>query len=287
MSLRSNGSYIGPRPAGPTNGIAGVASGIWDLRTAQRQRAAEAWPVAVPPFPTISGLQLWLDASDADTLYNATSGGSLVAADGGVARWEDKSGNGRHATQGTSSSRPLRKTAIIGNLDVLRFDGSDDYLNLLTDFRWWPQGTFFVVLGNASNSNFWYGTDRADEDPQIRLSNSTSSGFWYYASSYKLQDDAGHYDAIGTGSVRTILLNGTAYKSFSNGTLKNSSTLTAAVSANNPTASHTLGAFIAPNSNNSSYASVDIAEIIIYDSALSDANREAVENYLLAKWAIT
>jgi hypothetical protein len=33
-------------------------------------------------------------------------------------------------------------------------------------------------------------------------------------------------------------------------------------------------------------APVNIAEIIIYNSALSDANREAVENYLLAKWGV-
>jgi len=31
----------------------------------------------------------------------------------------------------------------------------------------------------------------------------------------------------------------------------------------------------------------DIAEIIMYDTALSDANRAAVESYLIGKWAIT
>jgi hypothetical protein len=67
---------------------------------------------------------LWLDASDASTLYDATTGGSLVAADGLVARWQDKSGNSRHATQATSGSRPQRKTAIQNSLDVVRFDGT-------------------------------------------------------------------------------------------------------------------------------------------------------------------
>lgn len=74
----------------------------------------------------IQGCQLALDASIPTSLYDATSGGSLVAADGSVARWEDQSGNARHATQATSGARPLRKTAIQGGNDVVRFDGSDD-----------------------------------------------------------------------------------------------------------------------------------------------------------------
>ena len=40
-------------------------------------------------------------------------------------------------------------------------------------------------------------------------------------------------------------------------------------------------------SSNANFLNGDICEIIIYDSALSDTNREAVENYLLAKWGIT
>ena len=60
------------------------------------------------PVPlTISGLQLWLDAADSSTLFDATAGGNLVTTDGAaVARWADKSGNNRHATQSTSNARP-------------------------------------------------------------------------------------------------------------------------------------------------------------------------------------
>ena len=35
------------------------------------------------------------------------------------------------------------------------------------------------------------------------------------------------------------------------------------------------------------YLNGDIAEIIIYNSALSDADRSAVESYLMTKWAIS
>ena len=79
---------------------------------------------------SIAGLELWLDASDSSTLYDATSGGSLVTADGEVARWEDKSGNNRHATQSTSSGRPIRRVSVQGGKDALDFDGWDDALNL-------------------------------------------------------------------------------------------------------------------------------------------------------------
>lgn len=77
----------------------------------------------------IQGCALALDASIPSSLYDATSGGSLVAADGTVARWEDQSGNARHATQATGSLRPLRKVAVTNGGDAIRFDGSDDYMS--------------------------------------------------------------------------------------------------------------------------------------------------------------
>lgn len=268
------------------SGFNSEASGVWTLRDAERLKRAGTWP-STGPGGVGAGLQLWLDAADPATLFDATTGGSLVAANGGVARWEDKSGNGRHATQSTSGNRPLRKTAIQGGRDVVRFDGSNDWINLPTNFRWWPQGTLFAVLDNTTSSNPWYAFERPDEDPSLRLYTDTTSGGWYYASAYRLLFASGHYDAIGTGSVRTITLNNTAYKSYSNGILKNSTTLSAAPTANNPTFSHTLGGFKANNDGNSSYANIDIAEIIMYDSALSDANRAAVESYLMSKWGIS
>ena len=78
--------------------------------------------------PSQISTALWLDAADASTLYDATSGGSLVAADGTVARWQDKSGNARHATQATSINRPLRKTSVQNSLDGILFDGTNDDL---------------------------------------------------------------------------------------------------------------------------------------------------------------
>lgn len=73
----------------------------------------------------IQGCQLALDASIATSLYDATSGGSLVAADGAVARWEDQSGNGFNVTQSTAGARPARRVASMNGNDSLQFDGGD------------------------------------------------------------------------------------------------------------------------------------------------------------------
>jgi hypothetical protein len=64
---------------------------------------------------------MWLDASDPTTLYDATVGGNLVTNGGTVARWEDKSGNVRHATQGTSTRRPRLSTNQINNKNAILF----------------------------------------------------------------------------------------------------------------------------------------------------------------------
>lgn len=71
----------------------------------------------------IQGCKLALDASIPSSLYDATSGGGLVAANGDVARWEDQSGNGYHVTQSTAGMRAVRKVGVRAGLDALQFPG--------------------------------------------------------------------------------------------------------------------------------------------------------------------
>lgn len=53
----------------------------------------------------LSGLAIWYQGETG--IYDSTVGGSAVTADAAtIARWEDQSGNGRHATQATAESRP-------------------------------------------------------------------------------------------------------------------------------------------------------------------------------------
>jgi hypothetical protein len=64
---------------------------------------------------------MWLDSSDPNTLFDATVGGNLVAGDGLVARWADKSGNLNHATQSVIDRRPTRKISHVNSKDAVLF----------------------------------------------------------------------------------------------------------------------------------------------------------------------
>jgi hypothetical protein len=102
---------------------------------------------------TISGLAGWWDASDPATLFDATTGGSLVAASGEVGRWEDKSGNGRHCTQGTANNRPKRSVAKFNGKDALDFDGTNDSLGLASPIETVNGASIIIVTQKETNTN--------------------------------------------------------------------------------------------------------------------------------------
>lgn len=276
MSVRSNGSYIGPRPDGPSTS---TASGIWTLREVAFYKRANQWTLPFTPDQA-SGLQLWLDASDAGSLYDATTGGSLVAADGGVARWEDKSGNSRHATQSTAANRPSRKTAIQNGKDVLRFDGSSDVLS--------------VSAFNLSTSAqcFFVSNATGDSSGQVRngaLINFTAAGSQSHFGG--TNDD--WYENF-YASTR-VLLGDMPMNQFVSGVVKTTSTemvgkvfgqaevSVAATFSGNPSKS-SIGQGL--GFSGGYYFNGDAAEIIIYSPALSDTDSAKVESYLNEKWGI-
>jgi len=260
--------------------------------------SAAVTPAGAFTPPGINGLALWLDAADANTLFDATSGGSLVAANGGVARWEDKSGNGRHVTQSTAGNRPTRKTNQQNGLDTLLFDGSNDSLvgGDYLDGNTGSVTTFVVLKRNATNANheiLGKGTDsggwlfRFVAQNKINISAWTDNTF----------ENSTAVDSTNTFTATSYAL---AFFSFTAGSFhqttyrRNGSSFAA-----NAASQAGAGARTPPNTSDNFrigtqfYQGVDyflfngnIAEIIIYNSALSDANRALVENYLIAKWGI-
>ncbi len=65
---------------------------------------------------SISGLSLWLDASQSS---------SVTLNSGNVSQWSDLSGNGRNFTQATAAAQPLYATAAMNGRSVVRADGTN------------------------------------------------------------------------------------------------------------------------------------------------------------------
>src|SRR6185369_14696112 len=84
---------------------------------------------------TIAGLQLWLDASQ---LSGVSPGAS-------VGNWSDSSSSGHVATQSNLLNQPTYQPSALNGRPALRFDGSNDYLDLSDS----------VISGSGARTVVW------------------------------------------------------------------------------------------------------------------------------------
>jgi hypothetical protein len=126
-----------------------IESSAPGARRVQLSAQPGALPIRYDFSPLSLSPALWLDFSDQSTLFDATTGGSPVAANGAIARVEDKSGNGRHATQGTLNNRPLRRVGVQNGRDVADFNGVNNVV-ATSSFGGTQDFTMFVVFNDNS-----------------------------------------------------------------------------------------------------------------------------------------
>jgi hypothetical protein len=234
---------------------------------------------------SIAGCRAWHDWSDASTQYDATSGGSLVAADGAVARLEDKTGNGWHLINSTSTQRPLRKTNIQNGLDCGLFDGTDDRLRTSSNFPETGNAEFsvFIVskkLTATKGPLFGWGSVYTSLGSCGLYDDNTFIGLAYAGvNNFNLS-------AIGTASfhVHSYLKSAGAINTTS--TYRKDGTNAAGTGHSTSTPnilSNPLGMGMWSDFAELLYHGY-VGEMLIYDSKLSDTDRDAVESYLRTKW---
>jgi len=219
-----------------------------------------------PPL-TISGLQLWLDASDASTITIAT----------GVSQWRDKSGNNNNATQSIGSAQPTVQTAAQNGLNTIRFTASSSQRFLLTSTitplsactlicvvkRGGPSGANLVEVLGTTTGNYpfvfeWYSDTR-----------------FYAVISGRNTNTPGGY-------------NSTAYNCVSCGVTSSASGSFFKLNGSSLTTSQTgfssTNNFDALGYSDGSYANCEMAEICFYDTLLGASDVAKIETYLKAKW---
>ena len=241
------------------------------------------WEVGSRP-DTVSGLKAWF-AADQITGLNDNDP---------VGTWSDLSGNG-HNVSNTGDARPTYKTGIQNGLPVVRFDGTDDLLNTsgfgydganseITVFVVGTRrasiadGGSFVTLSSAENSYPWQGWAQG-------------AFFWEHQDNgYKLTTHRNDLqnalmDTLTTQDTFDVLaarINSSHHRIYLNGALDGES-----VVASGAFNSDWFWIGGSPNDTGRNYKQWDIAEVIIYDSALSDTDRNNIETYLSDKYNIS
>ena len=223
--------------------------------------------VAIPPFnpASISGLQLWLDASDSSTLFRNSNGTTAATADGDpVGYWADKSGNGRAVTQTDGTKKPALKLAVKNNRNVIRLDGVNDFMQYLTNFTY--QHIFVVNICRNGNSV-----------PPVCASSVVDGGGYQNPALRKLNNSTwGANNADDWAPNVNIRINGAATNLLADN-------LWGLISANR--GSQYTGGFVL-SSIYLRFFSGDVAEILCYSSAINGNNLSQLESYLNSKWSI-
>jgi hypothetical protein len=226
----------------------------------------------------ISNLYLWLDADDAST-FTYSSGVS-------VSQWNDKSGNGYHATQATVAKQPSRITSPSISVD---YDGSNDVLSttasfngaaftifsVVREFDTTPGGGDVLIGGGSGGTQIYFPYFSVGDYYFQTISSWGQVAVTQPSGLYEIEvryNGAGSTNAdkmkgrIG-GSDRTLSFTGTIESTLSR------SGETTAIGAYNFTP-------ILPFHG-------AISEIIAYDKVLSATELTQVRDYLSAKWSIT
>jgi len=223
----------------------------------------------------IAGLNLWLPADQ------------IVATDGDpLDDWKDRSGNAYDYTQSTSGDRPTYKANIVNGNPVVRFNGTNQYFTGPNHLTGLTAATILIVM-------------KSDNDPPVvgdgglwRLGSDTSSG----SANHVPYTDGVIYDGAGSNTRYTVgdpTPSLAAWRAYSIVTSSSEWTARLDNSTLYTTGSNTVGWRTAPllgkTTNNLGYSGFfdgDIAELLIYDSALGSTDRASLQTYFAAKYGL-
>jgi hypothetical protein len=245
-------------------------------------------------LPAISGQVLWLDAKDGTTILDADgdnaatgTGGAGDGFAGTVATWKDKSGYLNNVTQSTAANRPTYNASTLNGNPVLGFDGLNDALfrpDTSASLDVTNNGLTVIAVTRAANAagspmiiNKENSYEVAIQGSKIQGAIETSAaGGWVWGGTTAI-DTAWHM--TGFQHADTVWnffkdANLTQTIAAGNGQVGNIS---------NTTGNFNVGArgVATPTSQ---FFGGSMAEILIYNRALTSDEMQDVENYLATKW---
>jgi hypothetical protein len=246
--------------------------------------AAAGQPVAT------SGLIAWLKAD------------SGVTADGSgkVSAWADQTVFGNNATQGNAANQPTLITGTTGlnSKPVIEFNGSNSYLSIKDNPSLWPSSAVTIIALAQTYSN-------QQQDVVDRTLNYGSYGDYWNAPQYSydlgINNDNVERGYIGTSggsdlsgsagrpyqmSISAMVYDGSQQVLYDSGVEQASVEVSGTIDYNNPT-EHDL--YLGVNNGYfglGGYFNGDLAEVLIYNRALTTAEQQQAEGYLADKYGV-
>ena len=239
------------KPVDITSGISGIINKFSTIYT------HSGTPVQKPT--DIVGCKLWLDSSQGVTV----GGGNKVSL------WADQSGSDNDFSQSDSSKQPVLTNNLINGKPAIVFDGVASCLQNVSFVLAQPYTVF--IVWKASSGVTLYGSVSG-----------TYPCFIYFFSGFFWGSDTANYLFIGAlsdNNLSSIIFDGPGSNIYRNSGLLSSVDVGSSPLGHNDGVQLGLMCGIYPLAGY-------IAEMIVYNSHLSDSNRGLVETYLNTKYAI-
>lgn len=225
-----------------------------------------------------SDLALWLDAADAGTI---TLNGSTVS------QWNDKSGNARHATQGTAANQPTYTANAFAGKPGLTFDGNQVLNGTSPELANQTNLNFFgvsIITSRTYAAGFGSG-GTTNPTPGIRwglFGNGANvpDGIGWAGNNGSIFLGNGLLLPVSTPFQSSYIKTPTNWNVFLNGTVISGPV------ADTLFPTGTFNFRIGAEMSNPTYpASAVYGEFVVTRGALSTTNRQRLEGYLAWKWS--
>ena len=236
--------------------------------------------------PALIDTALWLDAADSST---------ITESGGAVSQWDDKSGNDLHVTQGGSTAQPGYISGALNGLNVVRFDGSNDFLwrGASGAFRNRSSMLIYSVLNPTSvlsDRRYLNVTTPSSNDAAlVLLGVGRSVSKWVIAGRRLHADSYVEKFSSGNASGATIVGNlydyqGASYEMFIDGVSEGSSAFQ--TSGNTADADEQRIAIGVAAGLSTTFWYGDIAEQVLVPDDVTTETRHKIEGYLAWKWGL-
>jgi hypothetical protein len=255
-----------------------VKSGMTDSAESSASFTITSTP---PPTggPSLTGLAMWLKAD-----AGVTKNGNYVAG------WADQSGNGAGASQATVARQPLFVGSAVNGKPALQFDGADDYMDFTLPVSGLSEMTIVVVssarteldgsIFGSYRSPIYWGDQRntgigavylTPLSPEVQFRFGGTQAYGKYVRPAKLGTGWSATTAVKQSGDERLYVNGTQVVSLSG----KPATISGVPS---------LGS-LGRGFNSVGYIG-QIAEVLVYNRALTDTERQALDAYLKSKYGL-